>query len=91
MSDTEEPSTLTVAQLREFLSQFPDDLPVLRAVPSDDHWGTVLARAINDHESGVTTVQYDRYHLDFGVQRRERDQQDDENFQSVRSQALLLQ
>ena len=47
--------TITVAELRETLSRFPDDAEVRVASHTGDHWKTVLANPIEDADWAYIT------------------------------------
>jgi len=88
MPESNAPKTMTVRELKDYLYRFPDDLLVLRSVPSRDYWGTELALSLNDIDT--KTVQHDSYHSCFSVPRTDRDQQDDDEFTPQRYEVLLL-
>lgn len=51
---------MTVAELREMLASFPDDLPVVFAYNSRDYWHTTVAASVN--EVSVQIIRYSNYH-----------------------------
>jgi len=88
MSEPHTPKTMTVRELRDLLSSFPDDLLVMRTAPSHDYWGTELALGLSD--VATRTVQQDSYHGGFSLPRTDRDEPDDDAFALERYDVLLL-
>lgn len=79
------PDTLTVQDLRELLSGYPDDTPVLLAAASGDYWGTTLAQGISGGETAE--VRYSSYHQSFMVPDPDQEQDSD----APLSEVLLLE
>ena len=52
---------ITVADLKQALEEYPDDMPVLFAYRANDHWGTEIAAAITDEPERVK-VTWSGYH-----------------------------
>jgi hypothetical protein len=58
-------NALTVGQLRTLLEHFEDDLPVVVAYGSADHWRTQLALPIS--EGDVGEIKFSAYHAQFQI------------------------
>lgn len=57
-----QPKSITVAELRTVLNEFPDDALVMYATPSRDYWGRTLAKGIDKYEIDRTTIVWSEYH-----------------------------
>ena len=65
--------TLTVAELREWLSAYDDDMPVLIGSAAGDYWNTMVAKPVHGGEELL--VEWSTYHDSYSVP----DQGDDKN------------
>jgi hypothetical protein len=61
--------TMTVEQLREYLSKFPANTKVAFSFPSGDYWQTQLVSPIQRGE--YTNIKYDTYHKCYKVEDEE--------------------
>lgn len=57
--------TVTIAELRELLSRFPDTTKVAVSIPSGDYWGTVFAGTIDS--AVYATVTYTDYRRQYKI------------------------
>lgn len=51
---------MTVAELKQHLSFFPDDKEVVIASTSGDYWGTTIGKNVSDVSDGIVT--WSEYH-----------------------------
>jgi hypothetical protein len=51
---------MTVAELKALLNNYPEDMEVMKAEKSGDHWGTILALPIR--RVSKRTIVYSAYH-----------------------------
>lgn len=69
MKNKKQLETMTVGKLKEYLEEFPDDMPVVFSYPSRDYWKTELVGSITCAE--YANVKYTDYHQCFQVDKNE--------------------
>lgn len=68
-------TAMTVGQLKEYLEDFDDNLPIYYQYPSGDYWHSVLASSIQGVE--MAKVEWSEYHRAPALVDKDDDEQED--------------